>query len=191
MIQQNKIYQVALDGQTVTKLEGNTYVAFSNNVQVDYVYAPFLTTDVVYVRYVPQKYFAATNVVPIPLGYMSVITDQTTIDEVMANQTQISGYNLFKRAVNSDVTGINDTPSNMGIRVSFVQTQLQTSTDYLDYVVYTSLTQAGINAQLKLDYATAVTGNFVNVLDMPADVYYSWEFDGTDWINQSLSLIHI
>ena len=185
MNQQNKIYKIGLDFKTISKLQGNNYTAYDNNAQVDYVYAPFLTSDVIYVRYIPEKYFTAQNIVPIPLGYMTPVTDQDTIDDILVDQVQVSGYSLFKRAVNSDVTGINDTLSNMALSISFKQTQLTSSSDYLGYKVYTSLTDTQINAALKLAYASAVTDNFVNVLSLPADTYTSWEFDGTDFIKQN------
>jgi len=176
MNQQNKIYKIDTDLKTITKLQGNTYVAFDSGSQVDYVYAPFVSSDVVYVRYVPEKYYTAINVVPIPLGYMTLIGDTETVDEIMADQVQIAGYSLWKRTVYSDVTGINDTYATMGLRVSFIQTQLQAPDEYLGYETYTGLTDAQIITELASDYPAAAEDDFVNVLSLPADEYFSWTY---------------
>ena len=182
MLQNYCVYKLV--GDQPTKIAGNTWKAHSNNSDIVAFYADIDTAKVIYARFVYQKDFNSNNIENPPVKYMGIAQDDL-IDTIIPNGYEEDGYHLWVYSLPNSITGVNGSGSNLPVRVSFQVNELEEPTEYLGYITTDNTVSATINAELKVLYPSASADDYVNVLENTSDSFASWEFDGTDWIEQT------
>lgn len=180
-IEKNHVYKLV--GSTLSKIDGDSgIIAHSNNTNIVYFYADLATTYSIYMRFQSEKYYDLENVEVPPLKLMTAC--DTEIDDVIPNTYASDGYHLWKYSLPNSLTGINNSGRNLGIKLSFQTRELESPDEFLDTITTDNTTESAINAELKTLYTTAEASDFVNVYVNSTNAFTSYEFDGTDWVDQ-------
>ena len=170
--------------QNLTKLTATNPIKGSQANDVYYLYAPY-GSNAALIKFLPQKFFNTNGTNPVPAIKMTQETDIEVIAAKIPEGDLEDSWSLYYLRVDYGISAILQSQQASQYKVGF--TELDVDLDDEEYIgeyATASEVDATINAELKVEFASATTDDFVNVYKTTSNDYTSWLFDGTDWADQ-------
>ena len=162
----------------ISLLNGANVTELGSNVDVIYFYADFSSAAVLKVA------FVLANGIAVP--YRPIELSTLEVKSVVEEGDIEEDYLLWEYSIPSAVLANLVQRGSTQTEIAFKASEITEDTDYLE-PPYTTASEldATINAELKVEFPTAVTGNWANVYQTTSNTFVSWLYDGADFIKQT------